>query len=208
MNRSVVAPLCGVAAAILLVVTFILTGFGEDPSSKSAQEIVQHWKDNDTQNIVGVILMAISAVLLLFYAGWLRGFLRSPERPDDDLPNVAFAALTVLSAGLAVAATLHLALVDTVGDVDPVVTNTLNAIDYDFFIPFVVGMAGLLIATGVSTLRGAALPRWLGWVTIVLAVVMFTPAGPIAFVAGLVLIATLGIIGAGRSRASTAPGTP
>ena len=39
----------------------------------------------------------------------------------------------------------------------------------------------LLLATSVAAIRANVVPRWMGWVGVVLFVVYFTPAGFIAF---------------------------
>jgi Domain of unknown function (DUF4386) len=207
MNRNWIAPLCGVLFVVLVIVTFALTGEGQDPSDKSAQEIVEHWQDNDSKNQVGAFIFGLSGIVLLFFAGWIRQLLRRFD-PNGMLPPVAFGALVLLAAGIGVGATIHLALVDYVNDVDPVVTNTLNVIDYDFFIPFAMGMSAFLLALGISVVQNGALPKWIGWVAIVLGIASFTPAGFFAFLAGLVLIVIIGIIGVMRSREAAAPATP
>jgi hypothetical protein len=207
MNRNWIAPLCGVAFVVLAVIAFALTGEGQDPSKKSAEEIVSHYQDNDTENQAGAFVLGGAAILLLFFASWLRQVLRAAEGPEGMLANVTFGALLVLAAGLAVGATIHLALVDYVDDVDPNVTATINTIDYDFFIPFAVGMTAFLISVGIGVVRNGALPKWLGWVAIVLGVATFTPAGFVGFLGGLALIAIIGIIGVLRSRGGSAPAT-
>ena len=206
MNRNWIAPLCGVAFVVVAVVVFALTGEGKDPSENSAQEIVQHWEDNQGKNELASFLLGGAGILLLFFAAWIRQVLRAAN-PDGILPNVNFAALVVTVAGIGVGATLHLALVAYVDDVDPVVTATLNTIDYNFFIPFAIGMAAFLLSLGISVVQNGGLPKWIGWTAVVLGIASVTPAGFFGFLAGLLLIAIIGILGAMRSGEGTAEGT-
>jgi hypothetical protein len=209
MNRNWnwVAPLCGVVFVIIAVVCFALTGEGQDPAKKSAEEIANYYKDHDNKNQLAAFLLGGAGILLLFFSGWVRQLLRAAEGEGGMLSSVSFGALIVIVAGLGVGATIHLALVDYVDDVDPNVIATINAIDYDFFIPFAVGMAAFLLSTGIAVVRTAVLPKWLGWVAIVLGVASFTPAGFFGFLGGLAFIAAVGTIGVVRSRGE-APAAP
>jgi hypothetical protein len=204
-NRNWIAPLCGVLFVAVAVTSFALTGEGQDPSEKSAQEIANYYKDHDSENELAAFLLGGAGILLLFFAGWLRQVLRAAEGPGGMLSAVSFAALVVIVAGLSVGATIHLALVDYVDKVDPSTTAAINSIDYDFFIPFAVGMSAFLLSTGIVAVRTGALPKWIGWLAIVLGVASFTPAGFFGFLGGLALIAVIGLFGVLRSRGPTTP---
>ena len=66
-----------------------------------------------------------------------------------------------------------------------------------YVVQFLTGLASaaslFLVASGLSIIRHGALPKWMGWVAIVLAIAMATPAGFIAFLAiGLrILVASI-----------------
>jgi len=207
MNRNWIGPLCGVLFVVVAVVCFALTGEGKDPSENSAEEIASYYQDNDTENQLAAFLLGGAAILLLFFAGWLRSVLRAAEGEGGSLASVSFGALLVIAAGLSVGATIHLALVDFVDDVDPTVTAAINTIDYSFFIPFAVGMSAFLLSLGIAAVRHGALPKWLGWAAIVLGIIAFTPAGFLGFLGGLVLIAVIGVIGIMRARSEAPPAT-
>ena len=207
MNRNWIGPLCGVAFVALAVVCFALTGEGQDPSEKSAQEIASYYQEHDGENELAAFLLGGAAILLLFFAGWIRQTLRAAEGEGGMLASVAHSALIVVAAGLSVGATIHLALVDYVDDVDPTVTAAINSIDFDFFIPFAVGMSAFLLSMGISVVRNGVFPKWIGWVAIVLGVASFTPAGFFGFLGGLVLIVIIGIVGVMRSGGDGASAT-
>jgi hypothetical protein len=52
------------------------------------------------------------------------------------------------------------------------------------FVPSALGTLVFLIPW-LSVLRHGALPKWLGWVALVLAVIAFTPIGFVAFIGAL-----------------------
>ena len=55
--------------------------------------------------------------------------------------------------------------------------------EYAFFIGAGIAGASLLAATGMVALRTAVLPTWLGWASLVVALLMLTVLGPIGFIA-------------------------
>lgn len=68
------------------------------------------------------------------------------------------------------------AAADTVGEVPAEVTQTLSVLYSSFFFPFTAGIMLALVAAGIAIVRHGALPGWVGYAAIVLAILMFTPA--------------------------------
>ena len=101
--------------------------------------------------------------------------------PISVIPAFALGGGVVAAGGFVTAATLHFALADYAGDIQPAAAQAINALDGDFFLPFTTGLAVLVLASSVGAIRAGILPKWLGWVGVVLFVVFFTPAGFIAF---------------------------
>jgi hypothetical protein len=216
MQRSTawIAPATGIVFIALVVVCVILLGEGPDATKKTAQEVADFYQDNEDEQIIGSFLVGLASVFFLFFAGSLRRLLREAEGPDGMLSAVSFAGATVFVAGAAVVATINLALADLADDLDPVALQAINGITWDFYIPFIVGMAPFFFASGLCAVRTAALPKWLGWVAIVLGVVIVTPVGFFALLAGGVWILVVSILltmrarGAPGAPAAPAPGTP
>jgi hypothetical protein len=199
-------PLTGVLFVALVVVAFILLGEGQDATKKSAQEIADFYQDNEDEQTIGSFLIGLAGVVFLFFAGWVRKVLRDAEGPGGTLSAVSFAGAIVFVTGAAIGATINLALADLSDDLDPVALQAINGISWDYFIPFAVGMSAFLLATGISAVRHAALPKWLGWIAIVLGVATYTPAGFFALLAGLAWILVASIMLTLRARST--PGTP
>jgi hypothetical protein len=209
MQRSNVwlAPLTGVVFAALLVVAFIVIGEGQDATEETADELVAYYADHEDEQFIGGILVGLAGIFFLFFAGWVRRILRVGEE-HGVLSAVAFAGAIVFVSGAAVGASLHITLGDLSDDISPTAVETINAIDWTFFIPFAVGMSTFLLASGLSALRHATLPRWLAWSAIVLGIATYTPAGFFAFVGALVWIVITSILLAIQARAAGAPVAP
>ncbi len=210
MNRGKdwLVPLTGVVFFGLVVAAFAATGAGGDATNatqKTAQEIADHYKDHKDKEMLGSFLLGLAAVFFVFFAGWLRKVLREAEGTGGMLSAVSLVGATVFAAGLGVGATIHFAVADLADDLDPVAIQAMNGIDYDFFIPLGIGMSIFMLATGISVVRHRALPKWLGWVAIVLGVVAYSPAGFFGFMGSLVWVLVASIILAARARSGGAP---
>ena len=184
------APLTGALFVVLVLIAFIPLGGNTPEGDDSAQKVVSFYSGHETREIIASIVLALGAVSLLFFSATLKQRLEALEPDPGILPTVAFGAGIVASGGFLAAATLHFALADYAGDIQGSAAQALNAIDSDFFLPFAMGIAALVLATSLWLVRTKLLlPTWLGWVGIVLFVVSFTPVGFIAFgLAGIWII--------------------
>jgi hypothetical protein len=102
-------------------------------------------------------------------------------------------------------------MAETADDIEPESVQTLQALWDNDFIPFMVGMAIFLASLGVSIVRTAVLPKWLGWVTLALALI--SVAGPIGFIAFpltglLILVLSVWLAVRARSEAAPPPAAP
>ena len=131
--------------------------------------------------------------------GLLRG-------ASDFLPTVAFAGTLILATGLAIDSTIALALAETANDIDPAASQALSALFQNDYVPFALGAILFLGGLGLSVLRSGVLPKWLGWVAVVLAVIGLTPLGFAAFIGTGLLIAVIGVMLALRGRKAPAAG--
>lgn len=184
---SALLPLTGALFVVLIVVSFLVGGETPDADA-SAREVVKYWTDHDSENMIGSLVEALAAVSLLFFAATLR---KTTNRwvSDSVLPLVAFAGGIVAAAGIGVDASIRFAAADVAGDVDPAVLQSFSALWSNFFLPMVIGVAALVLATSLAGWRSGALPKWLAVIGVLIFIVFFTPAGFIAFlVSGLWII--------------------
>jgi hypothetical protein len=176
--------LCGVVAPVLIVVAFTAVG-GSTPNDKaSAAKVVSYYRDHKTASMIAALMVAIGAVLLVLFAARLRELLRGDGLRGDVLPIAAFGGFVVLASGLFVLSAVHFALVQAADHRFATPAQTLNVLDNNDFFVLVGGMALIMLAAGIATVRQPVLPRWLGWAAIVIGILSL--AGPVGF-AGVLL---------------------
>ena len=70
------------------------------------------------------------------------------------------------------------------------------------------GIVVLMFASAICTLRFGALPKWLGWVALVIAIVSVTPAGFIGFLASFIWLLVVSIVLFLREGQAATPASP
>lgn len=180
MSANRLAALTGVAFVVLLVVGGAIAGEPPSPDD-GVDEIVDFYTENDSSVMIGSVIQALGLVALVFFGGYLRRVFQEAAGPNHTLPSVVQAGAAIVAVGGAIDATINFALADSIEDVDPVAAQALVMLWNNDWIPIAVGGMTLILASGLSILRHGGLPRWMGWVAIVLAVAMATPAGFVAF---------------------------
>ncbi len=202
---SRIAPLTGAAFVILLIVSFSIAGEPPD-ADENARKIVEHFSDSKDSIMFGAAIETLAAAMLVFFGGYLRTVLRDRGGDSGFLPAVAMAGLLAVAIGGAIDATILFAMAETADDVNPGSIVTLNALWQNDFLPMAMGIFVFLVATGLSVVRGAgALPKWMGWIMLLLALVAITPVGFAAFIGSALLILIVSILLAVRAGdASTA----
>jgi hypothetical protein len=206
-NRNL-APLTGALFVVLVLVAFFALG-GSTPGGKdSAHKVVSFYKDNNTKEIIAAVVLALSAVPLLYFSALLRDRGRAALPGRSALPGLAYGGGVVAAAGFLTAATLHFALADYADNIQPAAAQAINAIDNDFFLPFAIGVVTLVFATSLVAIRSGLLPKWLGWVGVVLFVISFTPVGFLGFGLSGIWIVVVSILLYLRGQAPTATAPP
>jgi hypothetical protein len=193
MNESAgwgwIAALGGVAFAVIGIISFVVMGepkAADDP----VQEIVDFYLDNKDAIFVSAFLTVLAGLSLMAFGAHLREVLRGAAPRSDILPTLAFVGTVIAAIGFAIDSTISLALAEAADDIDPTGVQSLQALWDNDFLPIALGAEAFLWGTGLSALTTGVLPRWLGWIMVVAAVVGFTPIGWIA-----VIVAALSIIG-------------
>jgi len=195
--------LTGVAFIVVAIVEAIIAG--EPPDAESpVQEIVDHYTDNKDAIEAGSFVGAAASVLLVFFGAYLRSVFSAAEGPGGILSALVLVGTAVVAVGLAIDITINIALAEAVDDIEPAAVQALQALWDNDFVPLALGSLIFLISSGLSILRHGALPKWLGWVALVLAVIGFTPIGFVAFIGAGLWIAVVSVMLTMRARAATA----
>ncbi len=177
-QRSWLAPALALAFAAFFVVAFASSSSGAEPDTPGAEVIAEHAQSSSTSFISGTALI-FAAIVLIFFGGWLRQTLRSRAAGPDWLPDVVLAGAIVHAVTLTIFVSGARSVQDAISTGDPVIAHTLNIADGNNFVTAMLGLACILIATGVSAYRSGALPRWLAIVSIILGAM--APLGPGGF---------------------------
>ena len=168
-NGDWLLPLLGVAA-IVVIIASLLVG-GEPPSAdEGGQAIADHYADNKNAIEIASLISVIGATLLVFFFGYLRRILRPAEGEGGVLSLLAVVGAAILALGAAIDATIAFAIAEAADDIDVVGIQAMQAIwDNDFF-PVALGSAVMWLAVGITVVQHGLLPKWLGWVAVVLGV--------------------------------------
>jgi hypothetical protein len=200
------APLTGVISVAIIVAVFAIGGDTPEGEDGAAKVQAYYLKHHDKHATLAFIL-AIAVPFLLFFVSSLRNDLRRAGG-SGQLANAAFAGGVLAAGGFAILATVHLALAESAAHVRTLdTTHALNVLDGNDFIPVAAGLGLLVFAAGASAIRNGGLPKWLGWIGIIVGIVAFTPAGFFAFIAGGVWIIIAGVL-LTLARGSAAPAAP
>jgi hypothetical protein len=189
--------------AVLFVIASIL--LGEPDSGTAGATVVKYYHAHQTTETAGVFAVAFAVVALTFFLASLRRTLSATDE-GRYLANVVTAGGAVYAAGLMMMTALTVALIDAAKNNMPGTAQTLNVLSSDMWLPVVVGLALLGLGTGVSALRSATLPKWLGWVSVAFGLLALAgPAGGIAFLVAPAWALVIGIVIMRSSRAAAAP---
>jgi len=199
------APLTGLVFVAIVVVVFA-TGGSTPGDHDTAQQVQAFYGQHHDKHMTLAFIMAISIPFLLFFISILRYELRRAGG-SGQLANAAFAGGVLAAAGFGILAFVHLALADAGGSVKTIgTTQALNVLDNNDFLPMAAGMAVLVLAAGLSTVRHGGLPKWLGWAGVVIGAASFTPAGFFAFLlSGIWVVIVSILLTLGRQSAAPAP---
>jgi hypothetical protein len=199
-----VAPLTGLVAVALTVAGFLL--FGDTPGFDApGDEVRSYYDDHQAQVAVSLYLLVLASVFFVFFAAHLARVVRGVPSGGEWLHRVVLAGGILLAAGFLVGSALTFALLDLSDEssASDEALQALNAVNEDFFIPFVGGMGLMLLATGLATVHATAapLPRWLSWAAVVIGVLVFIPwVGFFAFLLAGVWVVVVSVLLARRPR--------
>jgi hypothetical protein len=207
MNRSKdwLVPLTGVGFVVVGIVSFIIGG---EPKSadEPVREIVDFYVDNKDSVEAGAFIGVAATVLLVFFGAYLRRFLRTGAGEGEMLSLVSFIGIAIVAVGFAIDTTILIALSEAADDINPIAVQSLQALWDNDFVPLALGVQLFLWGTGLSVIRSGVLPKWLGWVMVVLAVVGLTPLGFASAIGSAILVLVLSILLSTRARAAAATG--
>jgi hypothetical protein len=204
-SKGWLVPLTGVAFVVVAIISFIVGGQPKD-ASHPATEIVNWYLDHKNSVEASAFIGVAATVLLVFFGAYLRDVLRVAAGGADMLSLVSFIGIVVVAVGFAIDTTIQLAIAERADDIDPIAVQSLQALWDNDFVPIALGVLLFLWATGISVVRSGALPKWIGWIMLVLGVIALTPIGFASFIGTALLILVISILLTVRARSAATAG--
>jgi hypothetical protein len=206
-NKAWVPLVTGLGFAVLLIVSIIVSG-----SPKGADDgplaVAQWYKDNKDAAEIGSFIGIVAAGFLIFFGAYLRKVLEPGA--GQMLGILPLIGVSIVAVGAAIDGLLMFAAAEAVGDIPPPEIQTIQAIWDNDFLPLLLGILVFNWSVGLAVLKSGALPKWLGWASIVFGVVGL--AGPIGFIgalgAGLWVIVASIVLAMRANNGSTPPAQP
>jgi hypothetical protein len=176
MRLSRFAPLLGLVFVGLIVAAFVVAGSTPN-SDASAQKVVSFYEAHRGAQIASAFLIAYSVVFGIAFGAVLRSYLRARSSSDDGPIAFGFAGVIVFGIGAATLAALNFAAADVPSKIGPTAEQALNVVSNDVFFAFLIGLGVFLLGNGIAIARSGVLPKWLGWIAVVMGIVAVTPVG-------------------------------
>jgi hypothetical protein len=209
----------GAIAGLLFAVLFVASSlFDPNPPSPHDQSaVIAAYMSDADRNLDLVITLGVAAVLcLVVFVSSLRQVLRTGSSESDWLSSIAYGGGLVAAAVLLIGISFKLAnrSIGNYGD-ETQVAKVLFAIEWDFAMVLAPALAALVAASAGAILRGAPLPRWLGWFSVLVSVLLLAPGfywiGVLAtmvwvLVIGLTML--VGTLASARDQVAVQAGTP
>jgi hypothetical protein len=201
-------PALGLIFVALVILGFVVGGEPPDPTEEPVREIVDFYQENDTEQWISLGLIGLAMFTFLAFTAYLRSLLRRAEATDGSVSALLYVGAAIFATGVGIDATISITLTEAADDIQPDATQALAALWHNDFVPIALGVLVWLLTLAVSILRYGALPKWLGWLALLLVVVAFTPIGFVSFVGSGVFVIILSIVlivRAGRTDTGAAP---
>lgn len=159
------AAATGIVFVILSIAAALIGG------QVGTRDVVDFFVERRTPLLIQSYLFGLASVFFLWFLGSLRGYLGRAEGNGRRLSTVAFAGGIMTLVLLLIAGVIQTALAEGIAELsDPGISRALYALvviasDLTNF-PTVAFAA----ATGLVILRTNALPKWLGWLSLVVGI--------------------------------------
>jgi hypothetical protein len=171
------APLTGVVAVILWAIgVAVLEGADSPDTDARAVEALAYFKNHDDAILAGTFVFMLGGIFFLWFAACLRAALYRVEGSLGTLAATAYAGgIATGTCALLLPSSQAIGALNN-DNLTPGAAQTLLMLNDMFFYAAELAAAVLLIATAIVILRTRTwLPVWLGWITLLIAVVLLIP---------------------------------
>ncbi len=164
-----VQPWTGAIAGVAWIgQSFLFRVDTEDQPGKATTATIQ---DHLGLNYAAVACLVVMGIALVFFASALRSHLRSGEAREATYSSIAFGGLLLAAAGLSQMVMWNWGLIEgAAAGKDDAALHILSLVAYFGYSGMGIGVAAVLLATGLAGLSNAVLPRWFAIITLVMGV--------------------------------------
>lgn len=201
----------GIAFVVLFGVGSAIWGLDMPDTGSPVREVLDFYRETSDRIVVGASLSLLGIAAFVLFAAAIRSVLIDAGG-DDFLATAAFGgALLGLAAGLG-AETINMtaAVRADDGELSGALAQSLFEISQVLgSVGAGVGIGVFALATGVSALRAAVLPRWVAIILVVVGIALLTPLSYVNVVAGSAMLLVALLIAVSLLRGPTSlPGRP
>lgn len=201
MRKDWWVPLVGVLFVIVTLVAFGIQG--EPPEAdEGIAELREHYVEDDSKVMLGAALATVAALIFVFFVGYLRKVLRAAEGEGGMLSPLMLIGAAIFATGAAIDATISFALADQADEIPASSALALQSLWDNDFMPLALGITIFNLSTGLLIVLHGGLPKWLGAILILLALIGITPIGFAAFIGTAVWIVIVSILLTMRNRSA------
>lgn len=204
------APFDGiVAVAFWLAGVLILQGPADQPGQDaSPARALAFFKLEDGAILIGTFLFMVGTLFFLWFLGFVRKHLFGYESAGHRLTGIAYAGGVATAVSLLLMPAVHAAGAINNDHLSADAAQVYLGINIAFFYAAELSAAVFLLALGLVSLATGAFPRWLAWVSLLLAVwLVIPPIGWAALLLGFPLwLIAVSLLLATRSRSDSRPG--
>lgn len=140
----------------------------EDQPGKATTAMIQNHLG---MNYAAVGCLVVMGIALVFFASALRSHLRAGEAGESTYSSIAYGGLILAAAGLSQMVMWNWGLINGAADAkDDAALHILSLVGYFGFASMGIGLATVLLATGLAGVSNAVLPRWFAIITLIMGV--------------------------------------
>jgi hypothetical protein len=172
---SKIAPLFAVLFVAFVVASIFVTNAPD--SDASPISILHYYRTHKNQVSISAVLIPPAVVFGLIWFSYLRSWLQRRD-VDRRWGTLTFAGGILFAVTGGVAGGALAALGDSPDHLTLSSAQTLNYLQND--LPAILGSMAfgvMAISAGIAMLKSAVLPKWLGWVSLILGILGVVPVG-------------------------------
>jgi hypothetical protein len=169
-------PLSGIVFVVLGLLAVVVFGGSTPDTDASAAKVASFYDAHMGRQAIAAFLLAASAPFLVLFGVQLSTALSTAQR-SAIWERFLVAGSAVAGATIIFGALTHFALADAADNgVSGDAIRALNILDTDGWVAFNSGLGVMMLGAGWAVVAAARLlPRWLGWVAVVVGVLLFIP---------------------------------